>query len=288
MRERIRELGYESPDYELCYSLEAAEGFLNRHGVAVIKPPDSQSSRGVHIVRKGQDIDSVFQDALSAGRCGNVLIEEFLDGVELTVEGYRTRFGHRTLAISEKRKMDAHPQIAQTVWYSVSSLDKHARLVDMHDSLIDSIGLPFGITHTEYKYHNGKYSLIEAAARGGGTKISSDIVPCFSGVDVYQMLLADVLGVGSGRLDVSLPVCSVVLDFFSFEPGVIKSITGVDSVLEHPNVIDIALNFRVGDSVPLLVDDRSRAGYIIAFGQNDAELSKLLPSLKEKVRVTYE
>jgi hypothetical protein len=84
------------------------------------------------------------------------------------------------------------------------------------------------------------------------------------------------------------PKCSIVLDFFRFEPGKIKSITGVDSMLRHPNVIDIALNFNEGSRVPLLVDDRSRAGYIIAHGQNDDELSKLLPSLKEKVRVTYE
>ena len=49
--------------------------------------------------------------------------------------------------------------------------------------MVCKMGLPFGLTHAEYKYMNGEFYLIEIGARGGGTKISSDIVPYMSGVD---------------------------------------------------------------------------------------------------------
>ena len=55
-------------------------------------------------------------------------------------------------------------------------------------------GLPFGLTHAEYKYRNGKYYLMEIGARGGGNLISAYIVPLVSGVDVYDYLIDKTLG----------------------------------------------------------------------------------------------
>ena len=50
------------------------------------------------------------------------------------------------------------------------------------------------ITHSEYKFEDGDYYLIEMAARGGGSRIASDIVPFMSGVDNYQLLINAALG----------------------------------------------------------------------------------------------
>ena len=287
MRRLCKNLGFPTPQFELCSTSEEAEVFIQKVGKAVFKPQDNQSSRGVHVVNKGQDIKVLFEDTLSACKNGIALIEAFLDGYELTVEGYKTKDKHTTLAISEKRAMPDQPQIASSLWYSISALKKHEKLVKEHNTLIESMGLPFGITHAEYKCNNGHYTLIEVAARGGGTKISSHIISAISGVDVYKQLLGDVLGVDSYSIATPKLKRSVVLDFFRFEPGRIRSIAGVENLLQHPNVIDVALNFREGDKIPVLKDDRSRAGYIIAYAQNDEELAELLPLLKSKVQVNY-
>ena len=53
----------------------------------------------------------------------------------------------------------------------------YEKLARLNSDMVETMGLPFGITHAEYKYYNGEFYLIEIAARGGGTRISSDIVP---------------------------------------------------------------------------------------------------------------
>ena len=288
MRKRSKELGYSTPNFELCRSLEDAKRFFSLHDKIVIKPLDSQGGRGVRILEHGTDIETAYNAAKNACKCGNVLIEEFLPGYELTVEGYKTKTGHTTLAISEKRRMTAEPQIAQSIWYSKSALSKHAELVKTHNSLIEDFNLPFGMTHTEYICNNGEYTLIEAAARGGGNKISSHIAPFISGVDTHAHLLDDILGFESAKIDIPTLKCSVVLDFFNFKPGKVKFVDGIESLSNHANVIDVALNFIADRTIPILKDDSSRSGYIIATAENDEALIEILPKLKERVLVTYE
>lgn len=60
--------------------------------------------------------------------------------------------------------------------------------------LISGTGIKYAITHSEYKFEDGDYYLIEMAARGGGSRIASDIVPFMSGVDNYQLLINAALG----------------------------------------------------------------------------------------------
>ena len=64
----------------------------------------------------------------------------------------------------------------------------------VNDEYVNKTGLPFGLTHAEYKYEDGKYYLIEIGARGGGNLIGSHIVPLISGVDNYTYLIEKTLG----------------------------------------------------------------------------------------------
>jgi len=288
MRKRCEGLGFPTPKFMICKTHHDAEAFIKQYNKAVIKPPDSQGSRGVRIVTIKDDIRLIFDMAFKESKSGFVLVEEFIEGYELTVEGYKTTDRHTTLAISEQYVMPEQPQIASNIWYSVSAFAKHSSLIKQHNSLVERLGLSFGITHAEYKYHNGIYMLIEIAARGGGHNISSHIVPCISGVNVYEKLCNDILGRGNSSTSELQPQCSAVLDFFRFEPGIIKSVRGIEAILEHPNVLDAALNFKAGSSMPILKDCTTRAGYIIAHEKNDSELDKLLHKLKNMVEVEYE
>ena len=288
MRLRGKELGLPTPKFELCHTLQDAELFLRHHKKVVIKPPDGQGSRCVFIVSNDDFTKNLFEIALSESKCDAVLLEEYIEGYELTVEGYKTTDKHVTLAISEKSRIPNHPQVASNLWYSVAAFKKHKMLIKEHNALIENFTLPFGLTHSEYIYNDGTYTLVETAARGGGTNISSHIVPCISGVNVYEELCRNVLGQKSQEICELEPNCSIVLDFFQLAPGRVKSIKGMETLLCHPSVLDAALNFQAGDFIPTLSDDTSRAGYIIARAKDDEELRKLLPTLKNELQVLYE
>ena len=170
MRDFCMKYGIPSPEYRLCKTLEDAENFYEHmNGKIIIKPLDSNSSRGVFTIESKEDIHKHFEESLSYSRVQKaVLAEKYIEGTEFTVDGIKTPERHFTLAISEKKHYKHNPSVEGE--------------------------LLFGLTHAEYKYENGKFYLIEIAARGGGNLISSHIVPFLSGIDNYQYLLNCCIG----------------------------------------------------------------------------------------------
>ncbi len=57
MREYASKVGIPIPEYRLCHTVNEAIQFLDHYSIAIIKPIDSQSSRGIHIVRSKRDIE---------------------------------------------------------------------------------------------------------------------------------------------------------------------------------------------------------------------------------------
>jgi biotin carboxylase len=180
--------------------------------------------------------------------------------------------------------------VASELFYSPTAEDiDYEYLKREHDRLVETMGLPFGITHTEYMYSNGKFYLIEIAARGGGTKISSDIVPAISGVQTNELLISMALG---ERIDVlELPVVKdrfAILAFFNFEVGKVSGIIGMDEIKAMTEVLDIAMNFAPGQRIEPPADDRGRHGYFIAKASNSAALQTVSAKIRDTVRILYE
>src|SRR6185436_3439342 len=196
MRQFLRQSGFATPDFQLCQSVDAAAQFALQIGYpAVLKPPANQSSRGVFKVNSEIELRRCYPHALRFAPMGEVLIEKFLPGTELTVEGFKTHGRHHSLAVSRKEHYAHNPMVASALFYSPAAEDlDYESLRLQHDALVEQMGLPFGITHAEYIFSEGCFFLVEVAARGGGTKISSDIVPAISGVRTNEMLIRMSLG----------------------------------------------------------------------------------------------
>jgi biotin carboxylase len=218
-------------------------------------------------------------------------VEQFIDGVELTVEGFKAHDRCLTLAISHKTQLPNNAVIAVELFYapSHSALD-YDFLRKTNRTLIEQMALPFGITHAEFRYDNGKYYLIEIAARGGGTKISSHIIPLISGVDANALLIRAALGerLAADNIVVGRNGIYATLRFFLLPSGTVKSIQGVESIRMLPGVVDLGLNFQVGDTISAPHDDRSRAGYFIACEQSEIRLRRLIEQVTQLLQVEYE
>ena len=125
-----------------------------------------------------------------------VLVERYIKGTEFTVDGLVLNEKHHTLAISEKSHFEYNPNIASKLFFTYQNEKfDYDCLRDINNAIIDKAGLKNALTHAEYKFEEGKFYLIEMAARGGGTRISSDIVPYVSGVDNYKYLIEASVGV---------------------------------------------------------------------------------------------
>jgi carbamoyl-phosphate synthase large subunit len=290
MRAFGRERGFPTPAAQLCHCLDDAYRAALEIGFpVVVKPVDSQSSKGVSLVKRIADLDQQFKEASRHSTAGDVLIEQFIDGTEFTVEGFMSHSGHRTLCISEKRHYRDWPFVAQALRYTPShhTFD-YDLLRSTHDRWINLSGLPFGLTHAEYKFRDGQYYLIEVAARGGGNRIASEIVPWVSGVDYQDLLLDEIVHGTSAIAPARHKQRCALLEFFDSADGRITSIRGVDAARSIPGVVDVVMHFSPGVQTYAIQDDTTRPGYFIVLTDTESELTAIRNEVLETVVIQGE
>src|SRR5205085_10990896 len=103
MREKCREAGIATPKYRRAETLDEAVAAAEEIGLPVIiKPSDSQASRGVAKMSKATKLPKWFEKAKSHSRTGSVLIEEMMVGTESSVEAFVSNGEINVLGICDK------------------------------------------------------------------------------------------------------------------------------------------------------------------------------------------
>lgn len=292
MREFCRIHGFASPAYRLCERLQEAEEFLEDYGQIIIKPIDNQSSRGVYLIQSREELKRHFENARECSRCvSKVLAEQYISGREFTVDAVVVDGACTSLATSIKYQFEHNTNITRTLYFTNESEEYDLEhLKRNNEKLVEAMGLPYGLTHAEYKYMDGSFYLIEVAARGGGTRISSHIVPLMSGVDNYGILIRQALGEKAEHMMLQNEVYrnrKAVLEFFDFPEGRVERIEGLERIKSRPEVIDIHLDVSVGDTIYKPLDDRSRAGFFIAYAEGENALETVRRQVKADLQIIY-
>ncbi len=288
--------GFDTPLFFKCDTVnDAINKFEQYDRKMIMKPMDSNSSRGVYTINDINDIIQHFDESVQFSKIEkSILLEEYIEGTEFTIDGIKTSKGHVSLAISEKKHYSYNENIACSLFFShYNEKYDYDLLRKMNDTFVNLSGLPFGLTHAEYKYRDGKFYLIEIGARGGGNLISAIIVPTISGVDNYNYLIRKTLGLPCKEdivLDEAYKQKGAVLNFFDTDgkEGVVKEIIGEEFLEECDNILDYALYFSVGDRIKLAADDSKRIGYYIAYGNSKNELNNIIRKVEENFRFVLE
>ena len=295
MREFCKEHGLKYPEYRKCKSLEEArEFFVQLNSKMIIKPLDSNSSRGVYTIESIEEIPELFEKSMSFSKVEKcVIAERYIEGTEFTIDGIKTPEKHYTMAISEKKHYPHNKNIAYELYFSHKN-DKfdYDKLREVNDKYINLTGLPFGLTHAEYKYENGEFYLIEIAARGGGNLISAEIVPVMTGIDNYKYLLECTLGnVHNEEFVIDDNLCNrcAVLHFFDVDGagGRVKEVI-LPELFNDEKVIQWELNFSVGDTIEKAQDDSKRIGYYIAYAESKQKLDDMIKDIDSQFKIIYE
>lgn len=292
-RDYCKANGIDIADYRVCETPDDAMPLLEKYGRIVIKPIDSQSSRGVHTITNRMELETNYRDSIGwSNRRKVFLAEEYIDGDEFTVDGLVVNGNHYPLCVSVKEMYPQNPNISRTQSYSYLS-EKHDYnlLRNTNKKLIESLGLPMGLTHSEYRVHNGRYYLIEAGARGGGSNLSGKIVPFMSDIDNYEYLIKEALGETVDEAAVREKIFSedkyAVMRFFDFGEGVVDHVDGKDFLINHPMLIDYQLEVKPGDELKNPKYGRLRPGHFIIGGYGKNNVENEANKIIEAVRVVY-
>ena len=288
-----KEQGVAIPDFKLCGTPEEAFPLLEKYKKIIIKPIDSQSSRGVYTVTSRKQLEEKYKESVAwSNRKKVFLAEEYIDGAEFTIDGLVINGHHYPLCISVKEMYPENSNISMMQSYSyMSEQYDYDLLRKTNKELIEKMKLPMGLTHCEYKFHAGKFYLVEAGARGGGSNLSGKIVPFMSGIDNYEYLIKEALGEAVDEDVVKNTKFSkeryVIMRFFDFSEGTVDHVEGIEFLKKHQMLIDYQLDIKQGDELKAPEYGRLRPGHFIIGGDDKTSVIKEAKNILETVKVVY-
>lgn len=260
------------PAFSLIRSIDDITEFLRTNTFPfILKPIDNRGSFGVVKVNTAEEVKEAYKNALVNSHSRLVLAEEFIDGYEITVDGYCFAEGPRSLSLAKKNKAGLNVQVSMDIKYPGEIPDDiYEKALRNNEFVTEKLGYSFGMTHSEYMIDkDGGIYLMESANRGGGVFTSEIIVPNVSGVDLVEVYLNDVLGNGKTMTPEKIEKNPVILKFFSFDEGIIGTINGVDAIKSNKNVLQFRLAVKEGDVIKPIENDGNRHGFLIVKSTGD-------------------
>jgi len=271
MRDCWRQAGLAIPHYQIVHSLEEALAAADLLSFPlVVKPTGSSGGRGVSVVQSDDQMKWAYSFALSFARQDNIIVEQFLDGTEMTIEALS--YGGRTqiLAMSDKHKPRLRYRVATSLNYPALFPEGISKQVaDLVVQANEALDIRTGASHTEVIVTADGPRLVEMAARPGGGHIFSDIVRESSGINMVRELTRILVDEEPDLRIRSRRGC--VYRFFTPPPGIVRSISGVEKAKTLPGVVDVGVTRKPGDRIGELVNSLERSGYAVVAGKDRAE-----------------
>ncbi|MEC3974232.1 ATP-grasp domain-containing protein [Amycolatopsis sp. H20-H5] len=281
MRQHLNALGISPVAAAVGETGEDLREFVRAHGLpVVVKPICEAGSIGVFAIRDEAELESVtarfrslggqFAKKDLAGDFERFLMEEYLDGPEISVE--TLSFDGRHVLIGVTDKVCGGPGFVE-IGHSTPS--RHpAPLVREVEELVtvflDAVGLKHGPGHTELKLTARGPRIIESHNRIGGDRIN-ELTEIACGVDMDRYALGSRLGLLEPLTRSPEAVAGAAIRFLTPPPGRVLEVTGVETVRADPAFVDLEISVGPGDEVPPLTWSEDRVGHVIARGETADE-----------------
>ena len=287
-RSRLTDISIKQPTFFKVEDLSGLSNAVRHLGFPlIVKPVDSRGSYGVTKVNEQSFVEEAFYSALSYSPSRACIIEQFIQGQEITVDGYMFNGTAKSLALASKSKLDSEVMVSMDIKYP-GELDHsvYQRALALNEKIANYL-YSFGFTHAEFiATSEGELYLVEIANRGGGCCTSELIVPAVSGVNLLEQYIADCAG---DDADLSLErtdAQEVILKFLSFAPGRVRGFVGSEDIIKNDSVILFRLNVEAGDKIKAIDSDASRHGFVIIKSPRDVR--KTCNEILSQFKVLYE
>ncbi|WP_409235207.1 ATP-grasp domain-containing protein [Streptomyces sp. PA5.6] len=248
---------------------------------AVVKPVASAGSRGVFLWREPRDLAAWTALVDTYGYAGPFLVEEYLRGPEYSVETLSQDGVHRVVGITEK-VLGPPPLFVEVGHVHPAPLppERAQDIAELAVRFLTVCGYRFGPAHTEVIWTERGPRIVESQARLGGDRIPR-LVELAGGLDVERAIFA---GLAGAPPEVPEPTATAAVRFFTFPPGRVDAIRGLEELQRRSYVDELALRLRPGDTVDEVRDSKARQGHVIVSGatpeQAESRLVEALATLE--------
>lgn len=267
MREAFEKYGAPSPQsYCTIDANEAWHFFCDKFDTnAILKPSRNSGSRGIAKIERGisrEKFLELYGRAFNESRDKQVLIEQFIEGPEFSVEIIVWNNAVNVLTVTDKKTTGA-PYFVE-LGHNQPSVFPTEIVEIVKNAAIDGVKaleLNNCACHAEIKVENGRAYIMEIGARLGGDFISTELTHLSTGIDMVAAAIDVALGT-EPYLEPKEEKHGVCIRYFCPKPGRLMSIEGLE-VLGDAHVYLSEIYCKVGDNIHEVKSSLDRSGHVI-------------------------
>lgn len=275
------------------YSLE------NKNSIVypvIVKPADSNSGKGITLVRHRSELDNAVERAKAESRSATVLIERYMECSDVSIyytivdgKAYLSTLSDRyTLRTDTSATPICLGDVFPSRHYDKFMQSEHPKYVNM----LKGLGVENGVLYVSAFYENGHFYVYDPGFRlqGGGFHLTLLGV---NGFDQRKMLINFALTGSMAYYDLDklndpqLHGMSAATVWFLLKPGIIEQIYGLDYVKNHPSVDFAIQRFEIGDEITSQMQGTERQVFLRIFMhcKNESELKATIKDFQNRLKV---
>lgn len=251
----------------------------------VVKPVDSNGSKGVKKVFSPADMEKALKEAFQYSLSGDVIIEEFKQGEELSVDVYVEGVTAKLLSITSSKKIQENKDSFTIIqsYYPAPTDYKEERVLEICQKIADAWHLHDTPLLVQMIQKGDSYNVLEFSARmGGGSKYR--LIQVLSGVDIMKVYVEMVMG-EKPYVEPKKQYNNAIMSYIYCYPGVYKSVEGLGELKEKDVILDYFI-YRGPDSVIEKSNTSSdRAAGFLVVGASQEDVEKKLAEANATLRV---
>ncbi|MBT2738383.1 ATP-grasp domain-containing protein [Bacillus sp. ISL-7] len=266
MRSQLNKYGVPIPRFFIASSFEkymdAASHFA---GKFIVKPADNSGSRGVYLTDQTSDLTEVYHYVKEHSRSGDILVEEFMVGPEVSVETMTVNGVTHVVSITDKLTTGA-PHFIE-MGHSIPSqlpLKLQDEIINVAISGINALGVEVGPAHTEIIVTEEGPKIVEIGARLGGDNITTHLVPLATGVNMVEWSIR--LAIGENVEISPNQHKGAAIRYLKSAEGILEDVQNVQEAKAMEGIKEIAFTKRIGDTITAVNSSTDRIGFVIAQG----------------------
>jgi biotin carboxylase len=240
----------------------------------VVKPTDSGGGgRGVSIANNERELEEAIRHALPYAKNDRMIAEEFIEGIEVTVDSLVYQGNVKPLAISDKVKPESRYRVATSLNFPANfPKEVIERIKQLTIRATEALGVANGATHAELIVAPDQKDirLVEMGVRGGGGHLFGTIIEEVTGISA-PIQLANILCGKKPDLEIKKNSGCVYRFFNPPSHGIFHSVVYDETIVKQPYVVAFGLMIRPGQRFEGLSDSLKRVGFVVTNGATREE-----------------
>ncbi|TEB14259.1 Alanine-anticapsin ligase BacD [Pelotomaculum sp. FP] len=285
MRKVLKDKNIPMPKYFVVTNyVDYISASKNFTGSFIVKPSDSSGSRGVFLVEEVGQLEKAYKHSLSHAKNGKILLEEYMNGPEVSVETFSIGGVVNIIAITDK-KTSGLPHFVE-LRHSIPSLLGKETLMEIEKvarMAVKSIGIKNGPSHTEIIVTEEGPKIVEIGARLGGDNITTYLVPLSTGISMVDLNIKYALN-EEVYIKKTLDKASCI-QYISANVGKIKKIIGVDDAKIIKGVRLVKIVKGIGSIINEIESSHDRVGYVISQADNPIKAREICEEACKKIKI---